>query len=77
VPSVRITGVPEVTRAILFQRAAGAGQSLQDYLLQVLVDEAAAPSVDELFVPIGMRPGAVAVTAELAADVVRRGRAGR
>jgi hypothetical protein len=46
--SVQIKGVPEETHAVLRQRAARAHQSLQEYLLGLLVREAGAPSLDEI-----------------------------
>lgn len=46
--SVQIKGVPEETHAVLRQRAARAHQSLQEYLLGLLVREANAPTLDEV-----------------------------
>jgi plasmid stability protein len=46
--SVQIKGVPEGTHAVLRQRAARAHQSLQEYLLGVLVREANSPTLDEV-----------------------------
>jgi plasmid stability protein len=46
--SVQIKGVPEETHAVLRQRAARAHQSLQEYLLGLLVREASAPTLDEV-----------------------------
>jgi antitoxin FitA len=40
--------VPEETHAVLRQRAAAAHQSLQEYLRSRLIEEAAAPTVDEV-----------------------------
>jgi plasmid stability protein len=39
-PSIQIKGVPERTHAVLRMRAAAAHQSLQEYLLQHLIEEA-------------------------------------
>jgi plasmid stability protein len=46
--SVQIKGVPEETHAVLRERAARAHQSLQEYLLGVLVREASTPTLDEV-----------------------------
>ncbi len=55
--SVQIKGVPEETHAVLRQRAARAHQSLQEYLLGLLVREASAPTVDEVFDRAARRTG--------------------
>jgi len=56
-PSVQIKDVPADVHAVLRQRAAAAGQSLQEYLLGRLVAEARRPSVDELLDRAGGRAG--------------------
>jgi hypothetical protein len=48
VPSVQIKDVPDRTHAILRQRAARARQSLQEYLLTRLIDDAETPTIDEV-----------------------------
>jgi len=55
--SVQITGVPEETHAVLRQRAARADQSLQEYLLELLVREANSPTLDEVLDRAGHRKG--------------------
>ena len=55
--SVQIKGVPEETHAVLRQRAARAHQSLQEYLLALLVREASAPTVDEILDRAAHRTG--------------------
>ena len=55
--SVQIKGVPEETHAVLRQRAARAHQSLQEYLLGLLVREASTPTVDEVFGRVANRTG--------------------
>jgi len=55
--SVQIKGVPEQTHAVLRERAAKAHQSLQEYLLGVLVREAGTPTVDEVLDRAGHRTG--------------------
>lgn len=45
---VQIRNVPEGTRRALKARAAAEGRSLNDYLLELLVERAARPSVAEV-----------------------------
>jgi len=47
IPSVQIKNVPEETHAVLRDRAAKAHQSLQEYLLANLVEQASRPTMDE------------------------------
>ncbi|WP_432507725.1 FitA-like ribbon-helix-helix domain-containing protein [Kineococcus arenarius] len=56
-PSVQIKGVPDETHAVLRRRAALAHQSLQEYLLARLVEEASTPSLDEVLGRAGGRAG--------------------
>lgn len=56
-PSVQIKDVPEETHAVLRRRAAEAHQSLQEYLLSRLVEEASRPTVDEVLQRAGGRAG--------------------
>jgi plasmid stability protein len=56
-PSVQIKDVPDGTHAVLRRRAAEAHQSLQEYLLQRLIDEASRPTVDEVLNRAGGRAG--------------------
>lgn len=46
--AITVRNVPDDTRNELAARAARAGQSLQEYLRQLLVDTAARPSLDEV-----------------------------
>jgi hypothetical protein len=46
--SIQIKGVPERTHAVLRKRATAAHQSLQEYLLQHLIEEADRPTLDEV-----------------------------
>ena len=46
-PNIQIKDVPDETHAVLRQRASAAHQSLQEYLWQLLVQEAARPTMDE------------------------------
>ena len=48
-PSIQIKDVPEKVHAVLRRRAATAGQSLQEYLLARLRDDAQTPTIAEVF----------------------------
>jgi hypothetical protein len=56
-PSVQIKDVPVQTHAVLRRRAAAAHQSLQEYLLARLIEEAASPTLDEVLDRAGGRAG--------------------
>jgi len=56
-PSVQVKNVPPETHAVLRRRAAAARQSLQEYLRQRLIEEAATPTVDEVLERAGSRAG--------------------
>jgi len=75
-PSIQIKDVPEETHAVLRERAAAAGQSLQEYLRGRLVDEASAPTVDEILTRAGGRAGGSIPFSE-AVETLREDRAGR
>ncbi|WP_308468063.1 FitA-like ribbon-helix-helix domain-containing protein [Rathayibacter soli] len=67
-PSIQIKNVPERTHAVLRQRAAAAHQSLQEYLRSKLVQDAAAPTLEEILDRAGGRAGGrvpIAAAAEL------------
>jgi len=57
VPSVQIKDVPAEVHATLRRRAVAAGQSLQEYLLELLTEEAQAPTLDEVLDRAGGRAG--------------------
>lgn len=59
-PSVQIKDVPEVTHAVLRQRAAAAHQSLQEYLRSRLIEEASTPTVAEALDRAAARTGGAA-----------------
>jgi plasmid stability protein len=69
-PSVQIKNVPDDVHRILRSRAAAAGQSLQEYLLALLVEEARLESLDAVLDRIGQRSGG-SLTAEFAVEVLR------
>jgi hypothetical protein len=76
VPSIQVKDVPEDVHATLRRRAALAGQSLQEYLLHHLVEEAHAPTLDELLDRAGGRAGGRAGF-QAAASAVRADRDAR
>ncbi|MFI5037093.1 MAG: hypothetical protein ACHP93_01280 [Solirubrobacterales bacterium] len=56
-PSVQIKDVPADVHAVLRARAAAAGQSLQEYLLGRLVEDARHPTLEEILGRAGGRAG--------------------
>ncbi|MGH9165436.1 MAG: FitA-like ribbon-helix-helix domain-containing protein, partial [Acidimicrobiales bacterium] len=72
-PSIQVKDVPDDVHATLRRRAANAGQSLQEYLLARLIDDAQMPTLDELLDRAGGRAGGKAGFK----DAVRAVRAGR
>jgi plasmid stability protein len=56
-PNIQVKDVPGDVHATLRRRAAAAGQSLQEYLLGQLVEEARTPTLDELLDRAGGRAG--------------------
>lgn len=72
-PSVQIKDVPVETHAVLRRRAAAARQSLQEYLLTLLVDEASRPTLDEVLERAGGRAGGE-VTFDSATELLRADR---
>ena len=72
-PSVQIKDVPEHTHAVLRQRAATAHQSLQEYLRTKLIQEASAPTVEEVLDRAGGRAGG-RVPIRTASEILREDR---
>jgi len=68
-PSVQVKNVPSETHAVLRQRAAAAHQSLQEYLRQRLIEEAAMPTVEEVLERAGGRAGGSVPFAEAVATL--------
>jgi antitoxin FitA len=56
-PSIQIKDVPAETHAVLRKRAAAQHQSLQEYLLTRLIEDAAHPTLDEVLARAGGRAG--------------------
>ena len=68
-PSVQIKNVPQDVHRTLRHRALEAGQSLQEYLLARLVEEASRPTLDELLHRAGDRAGGSVPLADAARSV--------
>lgn len=75
-PSIQIKDVPDATHARLRQRAAAAGQSLQEYLRGRLIDEASTPTLEEVLDRAGGRAGG-SVPFATAVETLREDRARR
>jgi plasmid stability protein len=75
-PSIQVKDVPDASHAVLRRRAAAAGQSLQEYLRALLIDEASRPTLEEVLDRAGGRAGgSLPLAAAVAA--LRQDRAGR
>jgi plasmid stability protein len=57
VPSIQVKDVPDDVHATLRRRAAEAGQSLQEYLLARLIEDAHTPTLEEILQRAGGRAG--------------------
>lgn len=73
-PNIQIKDVPEATHAVLRQRASAAHQSLQEYLLGKLIEDASQPTFAEVLDRAGLREGG-SLSLEDAAAAVRFERA--
>lgn len=69
--NVQVRNVPERVHKVLRRRAAAAGQSLQEYLLQLLEESAGRPTMKELFARIERRGGGARMgdTAQLIREI--------
>jgi len=56
-PSIQVKNVPDDVHATLRRRAANGGQSLQEYLLERLAQDARTPTLDEVLDRAGGRAG--------------------
>ena len=72
-PSVQIKNVPPDVHAVLRARAAAAGQSLQEYLLARLTEDARTESVAEVLARVAGRSGG-SVPFDFAVSVLREAR---
>lgn len=68
-PSVQIKNVPPEVHRTLRARAAQAGQSLQEYLLGRLVEDASRPTLEEVLRRVGDRTGGRLTFADAVATV--------
>jgi plasmid stability protein len=55
--TIQVRDIPEDTHRVFRQRAAAAGQSLQEYLRGVLIETAANPTMDEWLDSLGGHSG--------------------
>jgi len=76
VPSIQVKDVPDDVHATLRRRAAAADQSLQEYLLAKLTEEARTPTLAEVLARAGGRAGGM-VGFKAAAKAVRAERSAR
>lgn len=75
-PSVQIKNVPDEVHRTLRRRALDSGQSLQEYLLARLVEEASRPTLPEVLSRVSERSGG-SVPLDLAAETIRADRDSR
>ena len=79
-PSIQVKDVPDNVHAALRRRAAAAGQSLQEYLLDLFIQEASQPTLDEILDRVsghvGGRSGG-SLSPETAARILREERDSR
>jgi hypothetical protein len=68
-PSVQVKNVPPDVHRVLRRRAVDAGQSLQEYLLARLVEDARRPTVDEVLARAAGRTGGRMTLADSAATL--------
>jgi antitoxin FitA len=66
-PSIQIKDVPEGVHGTLRKRAAVNGQSLQEYLLGLLTEEARTPTLNEVLDGVGAQTGGAATFEETVA----------
>jgi plasmid stability protein len=76
-PSVQIKNVPEDVHRTLRTRAAASGQSLQEFLLALLVEEASFESPDAVFDRIEREESGGSLSFEQAVAFIRQDRDSR
>ena len=76
-PNIQIKNVSPATHAVLRKRASAAHQSLQEYLLAKLTEEAAQPTTDEVLARLSARAGNSAAPELRLDDVVNAVRSDR
>jgi antitoxin FitA len=72
-PSIQIKNVPPEVHRVLRQRAAAAGQSMQEYLLAQLTRQAETETLNEVLDRIGSRSGSL-VTRDFIVESIREER---
>ena len=70
--NVQVRNVPERVHKVLRRRAAEAGQSLQEYLLQLLEQSAVELTVKEVFDRVRQRGGGVTDPSFDSAELIRQ-----
>ena len=75
-PSVQIKHVPEDVHRVLRSRAAENGQSLQEFLLALLIEEAQYESNAAIFDRIDREGGTGSLPSAAAVEIIRRHRDG-
>ena len=75
-PSIQVKHVPAEVHETLRRRAAADGRSLQDYLLALLGEEAARPTIAEVLERAGQRDGGAAGF-DVAVEAIRSDREAR
>ena len=68
--TIQVKNVPDAVHAELRKRSAAAGQSLQEYLLARLIEQASRPTLDEVLGRAGARAGG-SMTFSSAVEVLR------
>lgn len=68
-PSIQVKDVPADLHATLRRRAGASGQSLQEYVLALLREDASTPTLDELFDQVEHHTGGRISLANAAAEV--------
>jgi plasmid stability protein len=76
VKSIQIKNVPDDVHRELRRRASAAGQSLQEYLLDLLEEQARRPTLDEVLDRVEQRTGGD-VTASFVVEAIRADRDSR
>ncbi|MDP3972636.1 MAG: hypothetical protein Q8P61_06985 [Candidatus Nanopelagicales bacterium] len=75
-PNIQVKDVPSATHAVLRARAAEHHQSMQEYLLSLLIEQASRPTVDEVLSRASGRSGG-SVPAAVSVEILAGERAGR
>lgn len=73
-PNIQIKNVPADVHRVHRVRAAEAGQSLQEYLLAKLTEDASKPTLEELFREIERDPGGGRAPTEDVVGIIRADR---